>query len=143
MLTRVARRRQQLPALLELQMGSILSVTALLCPDHCFYHGLVRGHPESWVALSTCSGVRGLISLNSSDTYYLEPIGGVDPLQHSLRAAEELPIAAGHCGHGPHATQANHIASLLRPFHSRVSLAPLEPNYEVVFPIRETVTILS
>uniref|UniRef100_A0A665VA55 Disintegrin and metalloproteinase domain-containing protein 33-like n=1 Tax=Echeneis naucrates TaxID=173247 RepID=A0A665VA55_ECHNA len=26
--------------------------------DHCFYHGHVRGHPESWVALSTCSGFR-------------------------------------------------------------------------------------
>ncbi|KAJ4936281.1 hypothetical protein JOQ06_000880, partial [Pogonophryne albipinna] len=25
--------------------------------DHCFYHGHVRGHPESWVALSTCSGI--------------------------------------------------------------------------------------
>ncbi|XP_071386172.1 disintegrin and metalloproteinase domain-containing protein 33-like, partial [Centroberyx affinis] len=25
--------------------------------DHCFYHGHVRGHTESWVALSTCSGV--------------------------------------------------------------------------------------
>lgn len=29
-----------------------------LFQDHCFYHGHVRGHPESWVALSTCSGVR-------------------------------------------------------------------------------------
>lgn len=29
-----------------------------LFQDHCFYHGRVRGHPESWVALSTCSGIR-------------------------------------------------------------------------------------
>uniref|UniRef100_A0A8C9XN23 ADAM metallopeptidase domain 19a n=1 Tax=Sander lucioperca TaxID=283035 RepID=A0A8C9XN23_SANLU len=29
-----------------------------LFQDHCFYHGHVRGHPDSWVALSTCSGVR-------------------------------------------------------------------------------------
>uniref|UniRef100_A0A8C3GCL4 ADAM metallopeptidase domain 19a n=1 Tax=Cyclopterus lumpus TaxID=8103 RepID=A0A8C3GCL4_CYCLU len=95
---------------------------SFLLQDHCFYHGHVRGHPESWVALSTCSGVRGLISLNSSDTYYLEPISGVDPLHHSLRSAEELPIKGGHCGHGHHTTQSNHISNLLRQFHSRVSL---------------------
>ncbi|XP_075943338.1 disintegrin and metalloproteinase domain-containing protein 33 isoform X1 [Anarhichas minor] len=87
---------------------------------HCFYHGHVRGHPESWVALSTCSGVRGLISLNSSDTYYLEPISGVDPLYHSLWSAEDLPIKGGHCGHGHHTTQSNHISNLLRQVHSRV-----------------------
>uniref|UniRef100_A0AAY4A1K1 ADAM metallopeptidase domain 19a n=1 Tax=Denticeps clupeoides TaxID=299321 RepID=A0AAY4A1K1_9TELE len=26
--------------------------------DHCYYHGQVQGHDESWVAVSTCSGVR-------------------------------------------------------------------------------------
>lgn len=26
--------------------------------DHCHYHGRVRGFPDSWVALSTCSGLR-------------------------------------------------------------------------------------
>uniref|UniRef100_A0A671UT04 Disintegrin and metalloproteinase domain-containing protein 19-like n=1 Tax=Sparus aurata TaxID=8175 RepID=A0A671UT04_SPAAU len=31
---------------------------SVLLQDHCFYHGHVRGHPESWVALSTCSGVK-------------------------------------------------------------------------------------
>ncbi|KAM8898821.1 disintegrin and metalloproteinase domain-containing protein 19 isoform 2-T2 [Spinachia spinachia] len=90
---------------------------------HCFYQGHVRGHPVSWVALSTCSGVRGLISLNSSDTYYLEPISGVNPLYHSLWSAEELPIKGGHCGHCGHShhnTQSNHISNLLRQFHSRV-----------------------
>ncbi|KAJ4918073.1 hypothetical protein JOQ06_010006, partial [Pogonophryne albipinna] len=33
---------------------------------HCFYHGSVRGYPESRVALSTCSGLRGVIAFNSS-----------------------------------------------------------------------------
>ncbi|KAK5848733.1 hypothetical protein PBY51_006325 [Eleginops maclovinus] len=88
--------------------------------DHCFYHGHVRGHPESWVALSTCSGIRGLISLNSNDTYYLEPISGVDSPHHSLWRAEELPIKGGNCGHGHHTPQFNHISNLLRQFHSRV-----------------------
>uniref|UniRef100_A0A3P8WW74 ADAM metallopeptidase domain 33 n=1 Tax=Cynoglossus semilaevis TaxID=244447 RepID=A0A3P8WW74_CYNSE len=83
-----------------------------------------HGHPESWVALSTCSGVRGLISLNSSHTYYLEPVSNsaVDPLRHSLLKADELQIKGGNCGHGQQAAQSNHIADLLRPFHQRVSL---------------------
>eukprot|EP00064_Thunnus_orientalis_P013585 superscaffoldBa00002239_g13624 len=100
--------------------GQLVTVTNHNYTDHCFYHGHVRGHPESWVALSTCSGVRGLITLNSSDTYYLEPISSVDPLHHSLLNAEDLPVKGGSCGHGHHSTQFHHISNLLRPFHSRV-----------------------
>uniref|UniRef100_A0A8C6TGL5 ADAM metallopeptidase domain 19a n=1 Tax=Neogobius melanostomus TaxID=47308 RepID=A0A8C6TGL5_9GOBI len=37
--------------------GLLITVTVVF-QDHCFYHGRVRGHPESWVALSTCTGVR-------------------------------------------------------------------------------------
>ncbi|XP_029031336.1 disintegrin and metalloproteinase domain-containing protein 33 [Betta splendens] len=88
--------------------------------DHCFYHGHVRGHPGSWVALSTCSGIRGLISLNSSDTYYLEPVDGAGHLHHSLLKAEDLPVSGGHCGHGRHSLQSIHVSDLLRPLHSRV-----------------------
>ncbi|KAI2662380.1 Disintegrin and metalloproteinase domain-containing protein 12 [Labeo rohita] len=39
--------------------------------DHCFYHGRVRGHADSWVALSTCLGMRYVMSCIigfSSDT---------------------------------------------------------------------------
>ncbi|CAK6968653.1 disintegrin and metalloproteinase domain-containing protein 33 [Scomber scombrus] len=100
--------------------GQLVTVTNHNYTDHCFYHGHVREHLESWVALSTCSGVRGLISLNSTDTYYLEPINGEDPLHHLLLNAENLPVKGGNCGHGHHSTQFNHISNLLRPFHSRV-----------------------
>uniref|UniRef100_A0A3B4GH54 Disintegrin and metalloproteinase domain-containing protein 19-like n=1 Tax=Pundamilia nyererei TaxID=303518 RepID=A0A3B4GH54_9CICH len=31
---------------------------SFLFQDHCFYHGHVRKHPDSWVALRTCSGFR-------------------------------------------------------------------------------------
>lgn len=68
------------------------------------------------------SNHRGLISLNSRDSYYLEPIGGgVDPLHHTLLSAEELPIKGGNCGHSHHTAQSNHISDLLRPFNLRVS----------------------
>uniref|UniRef100_A0A8B9RCS1 ADAM metallopeptidase domain 19a n=1 Tax=Astyanax mexicanus TaxID=7994 RepID=A0A8B9RCS1_ASTMX len=34
--------------------------------DHCFYHGRVKGHSSSWVALSTCSGVRYVLNAFSN-----------------------------------------------------------------------------
>ncbi|KAM4537558.1 disintegrin and metalloproteinase domain-containing protein 33 [Odontesthes bonariensis] len=100
--------------------GQSVTVTNHNYTNHCYYHGHVRGHPESWVAISACSGVRGLISLNVSDTYYLEPISSENPVNYSLLSATELPIKGGDCGHGHRTTQSNHISNLLRPFHSRV-----------------------
>lgn len=88
--------------------------------DHCFYHGRVRGHTESWVALSTCSGMRGLISLNSNDTYYLEPIGGQDSLRHSLSSTGQLAIRGGTCGQGHPTGHPDLISGLLQPLHQRV-----------------------
>ncbi|XP_055461114.1 disintegrin and metalloproteinase domain-containing protein 33 [Psammomys obesus] len=41
--------------------------------DHCHYHGRVRGFLDSWVALSICSGMRGLIVVSSNVSYYLYP----------------------------------------------------------------------
>ncbi|XP_051812736.1 disintegrin and metalloproteinase domain-containing protein 12 isoform X1 [Acanthochromis polyacanthus] len=40
---------------------------------HCYYHGSVRGFPQSRVALSTCSGLRGVIALNSTLSFELQP----------------------------------------------------------------------
>lgn len=40
---------------------------------HCFYHGSVLGFSESRAALSTCSGLRGVIALNASLTLELTP----------------------------------------------------------------------
>ncbi|XP_049990162.1 disintegrin and metalloproteinase domain-containing protein 33 isoform X1 [Alexandromys fortis] len=41
--------------------------------DHCHYRGRVRGFLESWVVLSTCSGMSGLIVLSRNISYYLHP----------------------------------------------------------------------
>ncbi|KAM4565188.1 disintegrin and metalloproteinase domain-containing protein 33 isoform 1-T2 [Fundulus diaphanus] len=100
--------------------GQPVTVTNPNYTNHCFYHGHVKGHPDSWVALSTCSGVRGLISFNSSDIYYLEPINGVNSSHHSLLSAKELPIEGGSCGHSHHTTQPSLISDLVGPVHSRV-----------------------
>ncbi|XP_039973272.1 disintegrin and metalloproteinase domain-containing protein 12 isoform X3 [Xiphias gladius] len=40
---------------------------------HCYYHGSVRGFPQSRVALSTCSGLRGVIAINSTMSFELQP----------------------------------------------------------------------
>ncbi|KAM3857354.1 disintegrin and metalloproteinase domain-containing protein 33 [Diretmus argenteus] len=88
--------------------------------DHCFYHGHIREHTDSWVALSTCLGVRGLVSLNSNDTYYLEPVGGSEPFRHLLLNAEELPIKSGNCGHGHQTGHPSHISDLFKPLRNRV-----------------------
>ncbi|XP_068426841.1 disintegrin and metalloproteinase domain-containing protein 12 isoform X3 [Clinocottus analis] len=40
---------------------------------HCYYHGNIRGLPQSRVALSTCSGLRGLIAFNATLSFELQP----------------------------------------------------------------------
>ncbi|XP_061573725.1 disintegrin and metalloproteinase domain-containing protein 15 isoform X6 [Cololabis saira] len=45
---------------------------------HCYYHGNIRGLPHSRVALSTCSGLRGIIVLNSTLSFEVQPQEG-DP----------------------------------------------------------------
>ncbi|XP_069796233.1 disintegrin and metalloproteinase domain-containing protein 15 isoform X2 [Narcine bancroftii] len=47
-------------------------------PVNCFYHGRVRGFPNSWVSVSTCSGLRGLLALTPHRSYGIEPVSG-DP----------------------------------------------------------------
>ncbi|XP_061768398.1 disintegrin and metalloproteinase domain-containing protein 33 isoform X1 [Nerophis ophidion] len=104
--------------------GKPVTVTNHNYTDHCFYHGHVGGHPHSWVALSTCSGVRGLISLNSNNTFYLEPMARPGPPHHhSLQTVDQLEFNGGTCGQGYHrtvSTLSSHIANLLTAHHSRV-----------------------
>lgn len=95
--------------------GRPVSVSSQNVTDHCFYHGRVRGQPESWVALSTCAGVRGLISFNSTHNFYLEPVSGDD---HSLLSTDHLPVTGGNCGHG-HAHSAL-LSNQMSALHSRV-----------------------
>ncbi|XP_051755356.1 disintegrin and metalloproteinase domain-containing protein 33 isoform X2 [Ctenopharyngodon idella] len=88
--------------------------------DHCFYHGRVRGHADSWVALSTCLGMRGLIVLNSNDTYYLEPIRGQEILHHTFYRTKDLSIKTGTCGHSHQTGHLSLFSDHLKPLHQRV-----------------------
>ncbi|XP_039767895.1 disintegrin and metalloproteinase domain-containing protein 33-like [Ornithorhynchus anatinus] len=72
--------------------------------DHCYYHGRVRGVPGSWVALSTCAGIRGLIVLSANASYYVEPRRPPEPGrpdEHRLLRAEGLPAPPGACPRQP------------------------------------------
>ncbi|XP_072727093.1 disintegrin and metalloproteinase domain-containing protein 12 isoform X3 [Ciconia boyciana] len=64
---------------------------------HCYYHGNVRGYPDSSVSLSTCSGLRGIIVFENK-SYILEPLEGATS-EHKIYRAENLKIAPGSCGH--------------------------------------------
>ncbi|XP_045364498.2 disintegrin and metalloproteinase domain-containing protein 33 isoform X6 [Camelus bactrianus] len=70
--------------------------------DHCHYHGRVRGFPDSWVVLSTCSGMRGLIMLSSNASYYVHPWPAGDSedfLTHKIFRMEQLLSWKGSCSH--------------------------------------------
>ncbi|XP_026186064.1 disintegrin and metalloproteinase domain-containing protein 19 isoform X2 [Mastacembelus armatus] len=68
--------------------------------ENCFYHGAVLGMEGSSVAVSTCSGLRGLISLNTSVSYLIEPVPtSTDSEQHAVFRAESLHLPRGSCLH--------------------------------------------
>ncbi|XP_037636668.1 disintegrin and metalloproteinase domain-containing protein 19 [Sebastes umbrosus] len=67
---------------------------------HCFYHGEILGVEGSSVAVSTCSGLRGLISLNTSVSYLIEPLPvSTGAQQHAVFRAESLHLPRGSCPH--------------------------------------------
>ncbi|XP_041079252.1 disintegrin and metalloproteinase domain-containing protein 19-like [Polyodon spathula] len=66
--------------------------------EHCFYHGSVRGMEHSSVAMSTCKGLRGLIVVNSSLSYLIEPLHEGEE-QHLIYRTEHLSLRRGTCGH--------------------------------------------
>ncbi|XP_074086096.1 disintegrin and metalloproteinase domain-containing protein 33 isoform X1 [Macrotis lagotis] len=71
--------------------------------DHCYYHGHIQGYPDSWVALSSCSGISGLIVLSANSSYYIQPPRTPEsgpPGPHLLFRTEQLPSHDGTCGHG-------------------------------------------
>uniref|UniRef100_UPI00398F1AA5 disintegrin and metalloproteinase domain-containing protein 15 isoform X2 n=1 Tax=Pristiophorus japonicus TaxID=55135 RepID=UPI00398F1AA5 len=45
-------------------------------PVNCYYHGKVKGYPDSHVSVSLCSGLRGLIVLARNQSYGIEPLTG-------------------------------------------------------------------
>lgn len=65
---------------------------------------------------------RGLIVLNMNDSYYLEPIRGLDSPHHMIYHTKHLEIQGGSCGHGQQTGHSGLFPSLLKPLHQRVSI---------------------
>uniref|UniRef100_A0A8C5GCC3 Disintegrin and metalloproteinase domain-containing protein 11-like n=1 Tax=Gouania willdenowi TaxID=441366 RepID=A0A8C5GCC3_GOUWI len=70
--------------------------------EHCYYHGNVRGIPDSWVALSTCNGLHGMFS-DGNFSYGIEPVGSTDtevrnsmnPITRSWTVGENVHMFIG------------------------------------------------
>ncbi|XP_026171510.1 disintegrin and metalloproteinase domain-containing protein 9 isoform X2 [Mastacembelus armatus] len=64
---------------------------------HCYYHGEVEGWDNSMVALSTCSGLRGVIILGN-ETYGLEPVPQSTTNEHLLYLMKDIQSEPATCG---------------------------------------------
>ncbi|XP_040201010.1 disintegrin and metalloproteinase domain-containing protein 19 [Rana temporaria] len=82
--------------------------------DHCYYHGVVQGQKESSVAVSTCPGIRGLITVSNNLSYVVEPLPG-DSHRHLIYRAEHLSLPGGKCGHSKSKKQ--NFSSFNQPHH--------------------------
>ncbi|CAN2387340.1 positive regulation of cell-cell adhesion mediated by cadherin, partial [Pristimantis euphronides] len=82
--------------------------------DHCYYHRAVRGQTDSSVTVSTCSGIRGLITLSDGVSYVLEPLPG-DSHKNLIYRAKYLEVEKGTCGHSDSAGR--HFSNSTYPHH--------------------------
>uniref|UniRef100_A0A3Q1GMD2 ADAM metallopeptidase domain 9b n=1 Tax=Acanthochromis polyacanthus TaxID=80966 RepID=A0A3Q1GMD2_9TELE len=64
---------------------------------HCYYHGEVEGYENSVVALSTCSGLRGVILLGN-ETFGLEPAPQSATNEHLLYLLKDIQSEPVTCG---------------------------------------------
>ncbi|XP_070783393.1 disintegrin and metalloproteinase domain-containing protein 9 [Enoplosus armatus] len=64
---------------------------------HCYYHGEVDGYENSVVALSTCSGLRGVILLGN-ETYGLVPVPRSATNEHLLYLLKDIQSEPATCG---------------------------------------------
>ncbi|KAJ8013967.1 hypothetical protein DPEC_G00035350 [Dallia pectoralis] len=88
---------------------------------NCYYHGEVEGLANSDVTLSTCSGLRGFISLENK-TLFIEPLLDQDNNTHIIYKGENLNLSPGTCGHSfnmSYITPDHHMGSRLRTFSTR------------------------
>lgn len=86
--------------------------------SHCFWHTF---NENIWTEIAPISFCRGLIVLNSDDTYYLEPITGQEILHHTFYRTEDLSIKTGTCGHSHQTGHLSLFSGHLKPLHQRVS----------------------
>ncbi|XP_064465637.1 zinc metalloproteinase-disintegrin-like EoMP06 [Ornithodoros turicata] len=60
---------------------------------HCYYGGTVKGWPNSWVAVSTCNGLSGVMH-DGKEAHYIHPSSS----EHWLFKASKLKVKPWKCG---------------------------------------------
>ncbi|KAM4749152.1 disintegrin and metalloproteinase domain-containing protein 9 [Rhinophrynus dorsalis] len=65
--------------------------------EHCHYQGYAEGFPESLVAVSTCSGLRGLLHLENT-SYGIDPLESSNDFQHVIYRLEHVKREPAICG---------------------------------------------
>ncbi|KAL3182995.1 hypothetical protein MRX96_006788 [Rhipicephalus microplus] len=89
---------------------------------HCYYHGTVRGQNNSWVAVSTCNGLSGVV-FDGKEIHYIHP----DPPEHLFLKASDMKEKSWRCGF-------NDSLNLWGDSHSRrKSFIKMKRNKEAVF----------
>ncbi|XP_056879512.1 disintegrin and metalloproteinase domain-containing protein 11 isoform X2 [Takifugu flavidus] len=69
--------------------------------EHCYYHGHVRGVPQSWAALSTCLGLQGMFS-DGNFSYGIEPIDSDEEKnQHVVYRVPDMDLFSFDCPECP------------------------------------------
>ncbi|XP_076616238.1 disintegrin and metalloproteinase domain-containing protein 9 [Chaetodon auriga] len=94
---------------------------------HCYYHGEVEGYEDSLVALSTCSGLRGVIILEN-ETYGLEPVPQSATSDHLLYLLKDIQSDPVTCGVVNEAASSTHSHEDLEPGQSLTSLRRRKRN---------------
>ncbi|NWU63110.1 ADAM9 protein, partial [Pterocles burchelli] len=84
--------------------------------DHCHYQGHVEGTLDSMVAVSTCSGLRGLVTIGNI-TYGIEPMDSSSDSKHILYRLDNVKKEPMTCGvttedHEMEHTEENHHPSM-------------------------------
>ncbi|KAE8619083.1 hypothetical protein XENTR_v10009598, partial [Xenopus tropicalis] len=65
--------------------------------DHCYYQGRVMNDPDSLVSLSTCNGLRGIITTKGRH-FLIEPLSASDSEEHALYPYEPQEVSPTSCG---------------------------------------------
>ncbi|XP_060624575.2 disintegrin and metalloproteinase domain-containing protein 9-like [Anolis sagrei] len=84
-----------------------LESTPFKTKDHCYYRGEVEGVKDSWIALSTCDGLRGILHVGGR-RYGMEPVTGSDRFEHFffiLDDSHQQPFSCGVSNDGQYHDQ--------------------------------------
>ncbi|XP_041368404.1 disintegrin and metalloproteinase domain-containing protein 12-like [Gigantopelta aegis] len=92
--------------------------------NHCFYHGTIRYIPQSLVALSTCEGLRGIVS-NEDDVFHIEHYG---PNRHVIFRDRDRKKKNLKCGSSHHHSAFVHLGKRAAHRKKRAIRGPYDSN---------------